>query len=333
MPHFDFQESYSCIVAGKAIYEAALKSDKVWGITTDLGFTLKKLKELYPEHCVDSVESEQGAVLLAAKLARDGNRPYLLGRIPYLTIRALEQIRNEICYQNLPVTILGFGDGLIPTSGSIQNCIEDIGLMRNLINMSVVSISDPKMINSFIQQSMTMNSPLYIRDADSKVDRIVYNADRVDYPIGKGLVARKGKDITIITHGALVSSAIIAAEVAEEHDISVRVLDMYTIRPLDKDLIRKAIKETHSIVVVEDHLKRGGLSSAISELIIDEETYPKHIVRMGIPDIIPDSLTEMFRGCDSEEMLREKCSFGSKAILRKIREFVWPLGSEGWTHH
>jgi len=333
MPDFDLEKSLSCDIAGKAIYEAARKSDKVWGLTSSLAFTLARLKELYPNQCVDCAECEQSLVMLAAKLAREGNKPYIFGKIPFITTRALEQIRNEICYQNLPVTIVGFGKGLIPTSGSVQNCIEDIGLMRSLINMSIVAVSDPRMIGSFIQESLDLNSPLYIRQADSHVNKIIYDEDCTNYPIGKGLVAREGKDITIITYGTLVHSALEAAEVVAEHDISVRVIDMYSIRPLDKELVLEAINETHSIIVAEDHLKRGGLSSAVAELIVDREIYPKHIIRMGIPDVIPDMIPSIFQGCDSEEMLREKCSFGSKAILRKIREFVWPLGSEGWVHH
>ena len=333
MPEFDFEKSLSCNIAGEAIFEAARKSDKVWGLTHDLGFILAKLQELYPEQCVDQAESEQSAVKLAAKLAREGNKPFIFGKIPYLTTRAFEQIRNRICYQNLPVTIVGLGEGLIPTGGSVHNCIEDIGLMRSLINMSVVSVSDPRMINSFIQESLDFGSPLYIRQVDSNASRYIYDDDRTDYPIGKGLVVREGKDVTIITNGSFVCSALDAAEVVAEHDIDVRIIDMYSIRPLDKELVLEAINEAHSIIIVEDHLKRGGLSSAIAELIIDKETYPKHIIRMGIPDVIPDVIPDIFRGCDSEEMLREKCSFGSKAILRKIREFAWPLGSEGWTHH
>jgi len=329
MSRFDFGGSVSCDITADALHEAALKCNKVWGVAPDLAFILSKLEELYPERCIDNIDSELVAINIAAELARKGQRPYVVDKIPFLTMRAFEQIRNEISYQNLPVTIIGFGDGLIPTSGSIENCIEDISLMRTLINMSVVSVSDPNMIRSFIQQSLDLNNPLYIRQADGNSGRFIYNTEKTNYPIGKGLVARKGKDLTIITHGVLVASALEAAELVAEAEIDIRVIDMYSIKPLDTELIIKAIKETSSIIVVEDHLKRGGLSSAVAELIVDEGVFPEHIIRMGIPDVIPDIIAL----CDSDEMLRDKCSFGTKAIVRKIREFVWPRGSEwDWTH-
>jgi transketolase len=187
--------------------------------------------------------------------------------------------------------------------------------MRTLVNMSVLSVSDPNMVLSFIDESLDWNGPLLIRQTAGKSDRILYDPElKASYPIGKGLVARDGKDFTIVAHGNSVADALDAAEELAVEGIDVRVIDMYSIKPLDNELIINAIEETNGIVIAEDHLRRGGLSTAIAELIVDEGVYPKKISRLGIPDV--------YAGFGTVEELKEIYGYGKTAMIEKIKSFA-----------
>jgi transketolase len=314
MAKYDFGRASSREQAGEAIYQIGEKSDKVFCVTSDVGLLVKKFREAHPNNYVDTGIAEQNGASIAAGLALEGYKPYIVGMIPFMTMRAFEQVRTDICYQNLPVTILGTGGGLVSTGGATHNCMEDVSLMRTLVNMSVVSVSDPLMIHSFIHQSFDWDGPLFIRQAGGKSDRILYSETPGDYPLGKGLLARPGKDVTVIAHGSLVAKALDAAEEVASQGIDVRVIDMYSIKPLDEQMIIAAIEETGNIIVAEDHLRRGGLSSAVAELIVDEGVYPKNIVRLGIPDV--------YAGYGPESALQEALGYGQAAILENIKAFA-----------
>lgn len=298
-------------VIGDTLHEIGLKNDKLWVLTADTGAALKAFKKDCGDRFVDVGIAEQNVVGVAAGLALEGNIPVIMGMIPFLTMRACEQVRTDICYQNLPVRIIGTGGGLTSGGGSTHNAMEDIAIMRSLVNMTVISIGDPKMIRDILYASMDYPGPMFIRLAQGKSDQVIYEEGSVDYKIGKGIVAKEGTDVTIFAHGEMVMQALEAAFTLEKENISVRVIDMFTIKPLDEELVLKSVKETKKVVVLEDHLMSGGLASAIADLLIDKGVHPKAFKRLGIPQV--------YAGFGSGEELRAKYGYDTKATVEAVR--------------
>jgi len=178
----------------------------------------------------------------------------------------------------------------------------------------VLSIGDPNMIRDILILSMEYPHPMFIRLAQGKQDRILYEPGEFEYEIGKGLTPHEGKDATIISHGEMVFESIEAANALEEEGISVRVIDMYSIKPLDKDLVLKAVKETGNILVLEDHLMEGGLASTIADFFVDEGVYPKKFKRLGIPQV--------YAGFGSGPEQRKKYGYDKDAAIAAVKEML-----------
>ncbi|NLM45808.1 MAG: transketolase family protein [Firmicutes bacterium] len=301
-------------VIGDTLHEIGLKNDKLWVLTPDTGAALKAFKRDCGDRFVDVGIAEQNVVGIAAGLALEGNIPVIMGMIPFMTMRACEQVRTDVCYQNLPVRIIGTGGGLTSEGGSTHNAMEDIALMSSLVNMTVISIGDPNMIRDILWASMEYPGPMFIRLAQGKKDRVIYEEGTMKYEIGKGIVAREGKDATIFAHGEMVFQALEAAFRLEEEGISVGVIDMFTIKPLDKELVLRVVEETGRIVVLEDHLMYGGLATAISDLLMDRAVYPKAFRRLGIPQV--------YAGFGTGEELRKKYGYDTEATVRAVREVL-----------
>ncbi len=301
-------------VAGETIIDLAKKYPNVWGVTADQGGALKQFKKDFPERFIDVGIAEQNLSGIAAGLALEGNIPFIFGMIPFMTMRACEQNRTAICYQDLPVRFIGTGGGLTSGAGSTHNAMEDIGIMKSLVNMTVLSIGDPNMVRDIMELSITYPHPLYLRLAQGKQDRMLYEPGKYIYKIGGGLTARDGKDATIFAHGEMVFEALEAAEILAKDGISARVIDMYSIKPLDKELVFKCVKETKNILVLEDHLMDCGLASSISDAMVDEGIYPRKFKRLGIPQV--------YAGFGSGEQLRQKYGYDKVAAVAAIKKMV-----------
>lgn len=312
---FNFGEFLSArSVAGDTMLELGQKYNNVWGLTADTGGSIKDFKSTFPDRYIDVGVAEQNLAGIAAGLALEGNIPFIMGMIPFMTMRACEQNRTAICYQDLPVRFIGTGGGLTSGGGSTHNAMEDIAIMKSMVNMTVLSIGDPNMIRDIMLLSITYPHPLYIRLAQGKKDRMLYEPGKYEYKIGMGITAREGKDATIIAHGEMVFEALEAADILAAEGINTRVIDMYSIKPLDNPLLFKAIKETKNIVVLEDHLMDGGLASTIADAFADEGVYPKHFKRLGIPQV--------FAGFGSGEELRIKYGYDKNATAAAVRNML-----------
>ena len=270
---------------GKKLEELASKHENVWVLTADTGGFLGNFKKLYRVRFVDVGIAEQNLMGTAAGLALDGNICFVTGMLPFMIMRACEQVRTAICYQNLPVRLIGTGGGLTSGGGSTHNSMEDVAIMRTLVNMTVISIADPNVIPDLLEDSMTYPGPMFIRLPQGKKDRVIYAEGSVKYEIGKGLVVQEGKDITIFAHGEMVGEAMDAAVELEKKGISVQIVDMYCIKPIDEALILRCTKQTGRVIVLEDHLTYGGLASAIADVYADHGMCPKQFKRMGIPQV------------------------------------------------
>jgi transketolase len=301
-------------VMGDTMHELGLKHSNVWALTADTGGALKEFKQDFPDRYIDVGVAEQNCAGIAAGLALEGNIPFIAGMIPFMTMRACEQNRTAICYQDLPVRFIGTGGGLTSGGGSTHNAMEDISIMKSLVNMTVLSIGDPNMVGDIMILSMDYPHPLYIRLAQGKKDRMLYEPGTRTYKIGEGITARDGKDVTIIAHGEMVYVALEAATALSAEGISARVIDMYSIKPLDKDLIFKAVKETDNIVVLEDHLMDGGLASVIADAFVDGGIYPKNFKRLGIPQV--------YAGFGSGEEQRAKYGYDDAATVAAVEQML-----------
>jgi len=313
---FTFGEMLSArSVIGSTLAELGADYDNLWVLTPDIGATLVEFRDTYPERFLDVGLAEQACVGIAAGLAYDGNIPVVSGMLPFLSMRALEQIRTDVCYPNLPVKIIGTHGGLVGNGGSTHYAVEDLALMCALTNMTVTSIGDPLMVGEVIRQSMTMQGPIYIRLAVGKKDMVLYEPGQHEVRIGKGIVAREGADATIFTHGTTVAQALQAAEEIAQDGRSVRVVDMFTLKPIDEDLILRCAEETDGrFVVLEDHLAYGGLASRIADVLTDRGVSLKAFERLGIPQV--------YAGFGEDEQLRDKHGYGLKDTIAATRRVL-----------
>lgn len=302
-------------VIGTTLAELGDVHPNLWVITPDIGATLVEFRDKFPDRFLDVGLAEQVSVGIAAGLAYDGNIPVVSGMLPFLSMRALEQIRTDVCYPNLPVKIIGTHGGLVGNGGSTHYAVEDLSLMCSLTNMTVTSIGDPLMVGEILRQSMTMRGPLYIRLAVGKKDMVLYEPGEHDIRIGKGIVARQGTDATIFTHGTTVAQAIQAAEQLAEDGRSIRVVDMFTLKPIDEALVLECADETDGrFVVLEDHLAYGGLASRIADVLADRGVHLTAFERLGIPQV--------YAGFGEDEQLRDKHGYGLSATVAALRRVL-----------
>jgi transketolase len=300
-------------IIGDTLHELGEKHDNVWALTADTGGWIAAFRKDFPDRFVDVGIAEANLAGIAAGLALEGNIPFIAGMIPFMTMRACEQNRTDIAYQDLPVRLIGTGGGLTSGGGSTHNAMEDIAIMKSMVNMTVLSIGDPNMIRDIMYLSMDYPHPMYVRLAQGKQDRIVYEPGTIDFKIGMGLVAHEGNDAAIIAHGEMVFQALEVAKDLEEEGMSVRVVDMYSIKPVDTDLILQTIKEVDNVLVWEDHLMDGGLASVIADVFADNGAYPRKFKRLGIPQV--------YAGFGSGEEQRKKYGYdreSAKAVLRDM---------------
>jgi transketolase len=301
-------------VVGDTLHELGLKHKHIWALTADTGGWLSEFKKDIPDRYIDVGIAEQNLCGIAAGLALEGNMPFIAGMIPFMTMRACEQVRTAVCYQDLPVRFVGTGGGLTSGGGSTHNAMEDISIMKSMVNMTVLSIGDPNMIRDIMNLSLTYPHPMYIRLAQGKKDRMLYQPGAYDFKIGMGIVAREGNDASIIAHGELVFQAIEAASTLAEEGFNVRVVDMYSIKPVDKEQICKAAQETRNILVLEDHLMEGGLASTVADVFVDSGVYPRKFKRLGIPQV--------YAGFGSGEEQRKKYGYDKDATVAALRQML-----------
>lgn len=313
---FTFGEMLSArSVIGTTLAELGEEHENLWVITPDIGATLVEFRDRFPERFLDVGLAEQVSVGIAAGLAYDGNIPVVSGMLPFLSMRALEQVRTDVCYPNLPVKIIGTHGGLVGNGGSTHYAVEDLALMCALTNMTVTSIGDPLMVGEILRQSMTMAGPIYIRLAVGKKDMVLYEPGEHEVRIGKGIVARDGADATIFTHGTTVAQALQAADALAEEGRSVRVVDMFTLKPIDEELIVRCAEETGGrFVVLEDHLAYGGLASRIADVVADRGLGLVAFERLGIPQV--------YAGFGEDEQLRDKHGYGLTATVAALRRVL-----------
>ena len=268
---------------GDALVELGKKYDNLVVLDADLAGATKTVgfKSNYPERFFDMGIAEQDMMGTAAGLAIGGKVPFASTFAVFATGRAYDQVRNSIAYPNLNVKIAATHAGItVGEDGATHQALEDISLMRSMPNMMVLSPSDDVQAHYLIEEAIRHDGPVYIRLARPATDDI-YNMNS-KFEFGKGVQHGEGTDAAIFATGVTVSEAIKAQKELEKEGINVRVIDIHTIKPIDKEIIVKAAKETKKIITVEDHSVIGGLGSAVAEVLCEE--YPAKVTKLGIQD-------------------------------------------------
>ena len=287
---------------GKALEE--LDDKRIIVLDADVADSTKTslFKSKYPERFIECGISEADMIGEAAGFASCNKIPFVSTFAAFATGRCYDQIRNIVCYPNLNVKIVGTHSGItVGEDGATHQMLEDINLMRGLPNMVVLSTSDDISTKEIIKKMAEYDGPCYLRLSRQKTP-VIYTDD-ARFEIGKGVQIGDGKDATIFAIGDVVTEALKAQEILRTFDIDTRVCDMYSIKPIDRELIKKSAEETGLLFSVEDHNIIGGLGSAIAEVLCDE--HPKKLERIGIEDSFgrsgrASSLMKLYKlDCDS----------------------------------
>ena len=268
---------------GEALLQLGEENKNIVVLDADLaGATKTELfAKKFPDRFFDIGIAEQDMISTAAGLATCGKIPYASTFAIFAAGRAYDQIRNSVCYPELNVKICATHAGItVGEDGATHQMIEDISLMRTLPNMTVMCTSDDIQTKWAVKEISKINKPVYLRLARLATN-IIYEENQ-KFEIGKAIEFGQGTDGTIFSTGVTVCESLKAKEILAQKNIDVRVLDIHTIKPIDKEAIVKSAKETKKLISVEDHNIIGGLGSAISEVLT--EMYPKKLIRLGIKD-------------------------------------------------
>ncbi len=268
---------------GEALLELGKENEQIVVFDADLASATKTnlFGKEFPNRFFDMGIAEQNMISTAAGMATCGKIPYASTFAVFAAGRAYDQIRNSVCYPKLNVKICATHAGItVGEDGATHQMIEDISLMRTLPNMTVISTSDDIQTKWAVKEISKINGPVYLR-LSRLATPVIYDENQ-KFEIGKAVQIGEGTDATIFATGVTVSEALKAQEELKIKGIDVRVVDIHTIKPIDRDIIVKCAKETKRLISIEDHNIIGGLGSAISEVLTDE--YPIKLTRLGIND-------------------------------------------------
>jgi len=266
------------------ITDLASSDDRVIVLSGDIGNQMfDDYQEKFPGRFINCGVAEANMVSMAAGLAICGMRPFIYTFAAFDVTRCFEQIRVDLCYQNLPVVIIGLGGGLTYAPlGPTHYICEDIALMRSLPNMTVVCPGDAVEVRCSIREAMKQKGPVYIR-IDKKNEPVIHK-EIPDFHIGKAITCMPGKDVCLITTGTLLFNALRARELLEGNNISARVVHFPTVKPLDLTTLSEVFYQFDTVVTLEEHSLIGGLGSAIAEWYADFSERRVKLLRLGTRD-------------------------------------------------
>lgn len=291
---------------GEKLAELGEKNKDIIVLDADLSAATKTsiFAKRFPERFFDMGIAEQDMISTAAGLATFGKTVFASSFAMFACGRSYDQIRNSVAHPNLNVKICASHAGItVGEDGATHQMLEDLGMMRGLPNMTVMCTSDDRETKWAVEEISKMDGPVYLRLCRLNTPQIY--GEEQDFKIGKGVQIGNGTDATVFATGVVVPEAIKAKEELEKQGINIRVVDIHTIKPIDKELIIKCAKETKKLVSIEDHNIIGGLGSAISEVLTEE--YPAKLIRMGMKDGFGESgpAKELLRyfGLTSEDII------------------------------
>ena len=302
------RESY-----GNALVELGAEHDNLIVLDADLAAATKTgvFKKAYPDRHIDCGIAECNMMGIAAGLSTTGIVPFASTFAMFAAGRAFEQVRNSIGYPHLNVKIGATHAGIsVGEDGATHQCNEDIALMRTIPGIVILNPADDVEAKACVKAAYEYNGPVYLRFGRLAVPVI---NDRPDYKfeLGKGVVLREGKDVTIVATGLCVSSALEAAEKLAADGIDAKIINIHTIKPLDEELIVAAAKETGKVVTVEEHSVIGGLGSAVCDALA--EKCPVPVKKIGVQDVFGES--------GPAAALLAKYKLDGEGVYEQVKEF------------
>ena len=298
---------------GEALLELGKSNKNVVVLDADLAGATKSgiFQKEFPNRFFDMGIAEQNMMATAAGMATCGKILFASTFAVFATGRAYDQIRNSICYPNLNVKICGSHAGVtVGEDGATHQMLEDINIMKCLPNMKVICPSDDVQTKWAVKEMAEINGPCYIRTC-RLASNIIYDENQ-EFELGKAVQFGDGTDATVFATGICVSEALKAMEILKEKNINIRVVDMFSLKPIDRDIIINSAKETRNLISVEDHSVIGGLGSIIADLLSEE--YPAKLVKMGVKDRFGES--------GKATVLMAKFEIDSTAIVKQVEELM-----------
>ena len=261
---------------------------------------------VHPSQFVETGIAEQNIVSIAAGLASCGKKPYVASPASFLSTRSMEQAKVDVAYSNTNVKLIGISGGIsYGALGMTHHSANDIATMASIPNMRVYLPSDRFQTKALFEALLTDTKPAYIRIGRSAVED-VYEENNVPFTMDQATVVADGTDLTIIACGEMVTTAKEAAQALKEKNISCRVLDMYCVKPIDKEAVLKAAKETKAIITIEEHTAIGGLGAMVSQIV--SANCPKKVINIALPDapVIAGNSQEVFAyyGLTKENLIK-----------------------------
>ena len=298
---------------GNALVELGKEHDDLVVLDADLAAATKTgtFKKAFPERHIDCGIAECNMMGIAAGIAAAGKVPFASSFAMFAAGRAFEQVRNSIGYPHLNVKIGATHAGIsVGEDGATHQCNEDIALMRTIPGMVVINPSDDVEAKAAVKAAYEHQGPVYLRFG--RLAAPVIN-DRPDYKfeLGRGIVLREGKDLTIVATGLMVSESLAAAEMLAAEGIDAKVINIHTIKPLDEELIVAAARETGKVVTVEEHSVIGGLGSAVCDALCAKHSVP--VLKIGVQDVYGESGPAV--------QLLEKYGLDAKGIFQSIKNW------------
>ena len=297
---------------GTALKELGEQNTKIVGLEADVASSTKSgiFGKAFPERYFNVGISELNMVSMAAGFAREGMIPYVNTFAVFMTTRGADPIQSLIAYDNLNVKLCGTYCGLSDSyDGASHQAITDLAFVRAIPNMTVITAADGAETRKAVFAMAEHDGPVYLRL--SRAEAPVYYSDDMDFQIGRGITVREGGDVTIITTGTVLHKALEAADLLAQEGISATVVDMHTIKPIDRDLVIQCAIRTGAIVTVEEHSIYGGLGSAVAEVLVENKPVPME--RIGAVDFAESG--------DYGELL-VKYGYSPQAIAGKCRAVI-----------
>lgn len=301
---------------GDELVELGKQNKSVFALDADVSSCTKScgLASRFPERFCNAGIAEANMVGIAAGMTTLGYIPFVHSFAMFSAGRCFDQIRNSLAYPDLNVKVVGTHAGLsVGEDGATHQCLEDLGIMRTIPNMTIVCPCDGNETAAAVKALAALSGPCYLRLGRAKLDTVT-DLPGYSFEIGRGVTLRDGGDITVIAIGMMVQAAVEAADRLSDEGLSVRVINMHTLKPLDKEIVLKAAKETGAIVTAEEHNVMGGLGSAVSELLCEE--YPAPVHKIGTQDV--------FGRSGDVEKLMDLYGLTSHHIAGRIRKVCKP---------
>ncbi len=313
---YDANKLTQAEIYGEVLCELGEKYNNIVGITADLAKSTKigLFQEKFPERFINVGIAEQNMFGIAAGMAKTGLLPFVSTMAAFASMRAAEQVRTDICYQNLNVKIIATHGGVsFASAGTTHHATEDLSIMRSFANLTVIVPADGIETAKAVRAAAGHQGPVYIRIGRG-FEPTYYQDENYDFEIGKAVEIRDGTDITIIACGITVLQAAEAADFLAANDgLSVRVINMHSIKPIDEEAIIKAVIETRRILTVEEHNVVGGLGTAVAD-VIAASGKGCAFTKVGIPDCYAE--------IGYPEDLYAHYQLDSSGIIDKVREIM-----------